>query len=73
MLIWYSCRVQVKNAPVSVLRAWCHTRRYVYVFIEECFQNSYSGFIYLFFRKEIVYSVFVMNTTKFLVVSTRFF
>lgn len=32
---------------------------FVYVSIEEYFQNSYSG--YIFFRKEIVFPVFVMK------------
>ena len=35
---------------------------FVYVFIEEYFQNSYSGFI--FFRKEIVFSVFIMEVQR---------
>jgi hypothetical protein len=35
---------------------------FVYVFIEEYFHNSCSGFIlFYFFRKEVLYSVFVMK------------
>lgn len=61
-LICYSFRTEVKNAPVNVLRAWCHLGIILYI---SCMFSSSNTFririvvLFIYFRKEIVYSVFV--------------
>lgn len=63
LLFLYSLRVEVKNAPVNVLRAWCHTRGItLYVLCMFSSRSAFSiriVFLFIYFFVKRLYTQFL--------------